>query len=42
VYAGGLPIFVDGDLVGGIGVSGGTGEQDEACAQAALRAVGLE
>lgn len=41
VYAGGLPIFADGDLAGGIGVSGGTGEQDEACARAALAAVGL-
>jgi glc operon protein GlcG len=41
VYAGGLPIFADGELVGGLGVSGGTGEQDEACARAALAAVGL-
>jgi uncharacterized protein GlcG (DUF336 family) len=41
VYAGGLPIFEGGDLLGGIGVSGGTGEQDEACARAALAATGL-
>jgi uncharacterized protein GlcG (DUF336 family) len=41
VYAGGLPIFADGELVGGLGVSGGTGEQDEACARAALTALGL-
>ena len=42
VYAGGLPIFAGGELVGGLGVSGGTGEQDEACARAALTAEGLE
>jgi uncharacterized protein GlcG (DUF336 family) len=41
VYAGGLPIVAAGELVGGLGVSGGTGEQDEACARAALIAVGL-
>jgi glc operon protein GlcG len=41
VYAGGLPIFADGALVGGLGVSGGTGEQDEACARAAIAACGL-
>ena len=41
VYAGGLPIFADGELVGGLGVSGGTGEQDEACARAAIAASGL-
>jgi len=42
VYAGGLPIFARSELVGGLGVSGGTGEQDEACARAALGAEGLE
>lgn len=41
VYAGGLPLWEDGGLVGGIGVSGGTGEQDEACASAAVSAAGL-
>jgi len=41
VYAGGLPLHEDGRLVGGLGVSGGTGEQDEACARAALAAAGL-
>jgi uncharacterized protein GlcG (DUF336 family) len=41
VYAGGLPILEDGGLIGGLGVSGGTGEQDEACARAALAAAGL-
>ena len=41
VYAGGLPLFEDGMLIGGLGVSGGTGEQDEQCAQAAIDAAGL-
>lgn len=35
-FGGGLPIRLDGEIIGGIGVSGGTAEQDEACAQAAL------
>jgi uncharacterized protein GlcG (DUF336 family) len=41
VYAGGVPILVDGELVGAVGVSGGTGEQDEACALAGLGEQGL-
>jgi glc operon protein GlcG len=36
---GGFPIEVDGECVGGIGVSGGDWQQDEAIAQAALAAV---
>ena len=36
---GGLPIFVDGKVVGGIGVSGVTGDQDEQCAKAGLAAM---
>lgn len=37
---GGLPILTaDGTHIGGIGVSGSTGAQDEGCAQAALDAV---
>ncbi len=39
VYDGGVPLLVDDDLAGAIGVSGGTGAQDLACAQAALSAV---
>lgn len=39
VYAGGLPIFAGGVLAGALGVSGGTGAQDGACALAALAAV---
>ncbi len=33
---GGLPIWLDGQLVGGIGVSSGPGEADRACAEAAF------
>jgi len=36
---GGLPIIVDGHLVGGIGVGSGTGEQDRQVASAALAAL---
>ena len=39
VFVGGFPIVVDGDVVGGIGLSGGNGEQDTACALAALAAL---
>ena len=41
VYAGGLPLFVDGLLVGGAGASGGTAEQDEACVEAAAVSLGF-
>ena len=33
---GGIPIVVDGKVVGGVGASGGTGDQDEQCAKAGL------
>ena len=36
VFAGGLPCWHDGLVVGGVGVSGGTAEEDAACARAAL------
>ena len=36
---GGLPAMVDGKAAGAIGVSGGTGEQDEQCAEAGLAAL---
>lgn len=39
VFVGGFPIVVDGQVVGGIGLSGGNGEQDTACAVAALEAL---
>lgn len=38
VYAGGVPVHVDGGLVGAVGMSGGTGAQDEACVLEALTA----
>jgi uncharacterized protein GlcG (DUF336 family) len=38
-FGGGLPILIDGAIVGSIGVSGGSVEQDIACAQAALDAI---
>lgn len=37
--AGGIPIIVDGKLIGAIGVSGGTNLQDEATADAGSKAV---
>ncbi|MFC3909796.1 heme-binding protein [Legionella dresdenensis] len=39
IIAGGLPILYQGALIGGIGVGGGTGAQDEECAQSALNSV---
>jgi len=36
VIGGGLPVTVDGEIVGGIGISSGTAEQDLAVAEAAL------
>lgn len=38
---GGLPIRQGGEVVGGIGASGGTPDQDVECAQAGLTAAGL-
>jgi uncharacterized protein GlcG (DUF336 family) len=35
VMPGGLPVFVDGELIGAIGVSGGEGVQDLDCAETA-------
>ena len=41
ILGGGLPIEINGELVGGIGVGGAPGAQlDEACAQAGLNAIG--
>jgi uncharacterized protein GlcG (DUF336 family) len=36
-----VPILLNGVCIGGIGVSGGTEEQDELCANAALETLGL-
>lgn len=38
---GGVPLFYDGQLLGGIGISGGSSIQDHDAAEEALRAVGL-
>lgn len=35
VFAGGVPLKSGNTVVGGVGVSGGTGEQDQAVAAAA-------
>jgi glc operon protein GlcG len=37
---GGVPIVVDGQVVGAVGVGGGTGEQDAEIARAGVRAIG--
>ena len=39
---GGVPIVVDGRVVGGIGISGGNAQQDRDAAEIALRAMGFE
>ena len=36
---GGQPIFVDGTCIGGIGISGASGEQDDSLAKAAVAAL---
>ncbi|HET7648395.1 MAG TPA: heme-binding protein [Gaiellaceae bacterium] len=41
VYAGGIPLLAGGELVGGLGASGGAAEEDEACVLAAARALAL-
>ncbi len=41
IFGGGLPIVHNGVRIGGIGVSGGSAEQDEECAKAGLAAIGL-
>ncbi|MBS0292578.1 MAG: heme-binding protein [Proteobacteria bacterium] len=39
VFVGGFPIVVNGEVIGGVGLSGGNGEQDTACGVAALQAL---
>lgn len=41
LFGGGHPIIADGKVVGGIGCSGGSEEQDTICALAGLEAIGL-
>lgn len=38
IFAGGIPLRRDGRIVGAVGVSGGTIDEDEACARAAEEA----
>jgi uncharacterized protein GlcG (DUF336 family) len=40
IFGGGFPITVDGNVVGGIGVSGGHYSEDSEVAETALRALG--
>ncbi|MEW9701506.1 heme-binding protein [Paenibacillus sp. SI8] len=39
IFVGGFPIVVNGSVIGGVGVSGGNGEQDIAVGVAALKAL---
>ena len=41
VYAGGVPLRADGRLVGGLGASGGTADQDHECVAAAAEEAGF-
>lgn len=38
IFAGGIPLRAGGQVVGAVGVSGGSGEQDQAVAEAAAAA----
>ncbi|KRE33666.1 hypothetical protein ASG82_21545 [Mycobacterium sp. Soil538] len=40
IFGGGVPVTVDGTVIGGVGVSGASAADDEACAVAALECVG--
>ncbi len=39
---GGLPVIVNGELLGGVGASGGTEDQDIDCAEVGLNAIGAD
>jgi uncharacterized protein GlcG (DUF336 family) len=39
IFVGGFPIEVEGEVVGGIGVSGGSGEQDTQVGEAGIAAL---
>jgi len=41
VFGGGVPVYQGAELIAGIGVSGGSEEQDEECARAGLVLAGL-
>lgn len=40
--AGGYPILANGMVVGGLGIAGGSAQQDQAIAEQALRALGFD
>ncbi len=42
IFGGGLPITVKGEVIGGIGCSSGTAEQDRLVSQAGIEALGVE
>ncbi|HKC78058.1 MAG TPA: heme-binding protein [Gaiellaceae bacterium] len=42
VYAGGVPLLADGELVGAVGASGGAASEDEECVVAAAAALGFD
>ena len=39
IFAGGIPLVDNGQVIGAVGVSGGTGDQDQAVAEAAVAAL---
>lgn len=41
VFPGGVPVYLDGHLIGGVGVSGAKSVVDEACAEKAVAGAGL-
>lgn len=41
VFPGGVPVYLEGHLIGGVGVSGAKSEVDEACAEKAVAGTGL-
>jgi uncharacterized protein GlcG (DUF336 family) len=42
VYPGGVPLLVEGELLGGVGASGGTAAEDEECVVAAAGRLGFD
>jgi uncharacterized protein GlcG (DUF336 family) len=40
--AGGVPVMDGNEIIGAVGVSGGTADEDELCAIAGIKAAGLE
>ncbi len=42
IFGGGYPVYVDGHLVGALGISGGHYSDDMAVAEAALKSTGLQ